>query len=71
MLTVVVTLAVEVESVQVDGVPAEHARQELVVGDMLVDGREDAAPVLEQLLVVPVRVDPLQVVDHPVVFAHQ
>ena len=47
VVSLVVALAEEVEFVQVDGVPAEDAREELVPGDVLLDGGDDSAGLLE------------------------
>lgn len=71
ILTFIVSLWKKVEAIQVDGVPAQHSGQPLIVGDVLVDGRHDAPGILEELLVIPVVVEFLQLPSDPVVFSHQ
>lgn len=70
-LTFIVPLRQQVEAIEVDGVPAQHTRQPLVVGDVLVDGRHDAPRILEELFVTPVVVEFLQPTGDPVVFTHE
>ena len=60
VVAVVVSVAAQVQLVQVDGVPAEHARQELVPGDVLLHRRDDPPTLLVQRLVGPLRVQPAQ-----------
>ena len=57
MLTSVVTFGENFKLVKLDGVPAEYSRKEFVVGDVLEFSCHDAPTVLEQLLVIPMRID--------------
>lgn len=67
----VVALRKELEAVEVDCVPAEESREELVVGEVLGFGDDDASGVLEEFLLVPVGVDRAEAVDDAVVLAHE
>ena len=69
-LTSIIALSEYFQIVQLYGIPAKYTRQELVVSHVLELGREDAPTVLEQLLVVPVRINLSQFVDDTVVFSH-
>ena len=60
---------VQDESVALHNVLAEDHGQELVVGDVLHDGGHDVARLLEDALVVPVRVDLSELGGDAVVFA--
>ena len=60
VVAVVVPVAAEVQLIEVDGVPAEHPRQELVPGDVLLHGRDDPPALLVQRLVRPLRIQPAQ-----------
>ena len=50
---------------------AQHHGQELVVGDVLHQGRHDVPGLLEDRLVVPVRVDLAELRRDPVVLPHE
>jgi len=53
------------------GLGADEGGQELVVGDVLEEGGEQAARLLVEALVAPRRVQPRQLARHPVVLAHK
>lgn len=71
VVVLVVALRQELQPVEIDGVPAEDAGQELVEHDVLHLGADDLAGVVEELLSVPVRVDAAQPLDDPVVLAQE
>lgn len=70
VVSFVVSFSQQIEAVQVDGVPAENARQVFVVDDMLPDGAQNFTARHVKSFVVPLSVDTLQLAGDPVVFAH-
>lgn len=65
------TCGQQLESIEVDRIPGEQARQELVVYDVRELCGKDTARVLEQQLGVPVRVDATETLYHAVVLTQE
>lgn len=69
--TIVIAFGEDFKIVKLDGIPSENARQEFVVRHVLKFGAHNASTVLEQLFVVPVRIDLGQFGNNSVVFSHE
>jgi hypothetical protein len=71
VVAVVVAFRVQIQLVEVDGVPTEYPGQELVPRDVLLNCGGDAPALLVQRLVRPLRVQPAQLLHHFVVKTHE
>jgi hypothetical protein len=71
VVAVVVAGTVQGQLVVVQSLFAEDEREELVVGDVLVNGGHDVTRLLENCLIRPVRVDGVQFISNAVVFSEE
>lgn len=71
VVVLVVPLGQKLKTIQIDGIPAENAGQELVEHDMLHLGTDNFTGMMEELFSIPVRIHSAQTLNDAVVFTQK